>query len=515
MPWEEPMLRQQDLPSNAYAGGLVGSIDGGAGSTIENSYTVSPIQAIHQGDILGNGGGLIGELTAGVVLVGENYFADGALGTNGIGIGMPCANPTCQLLSGDDIKNLDEPASNLSWDASIWNAGSGSFPCLNAISFGRGGCSDGGAPPNATEPGTPGLMLANGGVARQLIATWNAPPHNFALIDEYQLQYREDGDMNWTDAVGPINSPYTITGLMGGTTYNVQVRAINRIGAGPWGTQNGVAIGAPQAPSLMALGRGGSGELIATWTAPANNGGSAITGYNVDWGAGSMMVGPGASPYTITGLTDGTSYDVTVSAINAIGRELHQTQEVKLQQQLPEHQTYLVIWSVPINNGGLAITGYLVDWGAGNMTVAAGASPYAITGLINGTSYDVTVSAINAIGTGTASNTRSQTTATTPDAPIITSAYKRTPCTDGTTVEWTEGPDNGGFPVTHYEVEFRTESVPNTMSYNGWTGQGTVLSAAELIKTQVSSSCSSHKRQFRMRAHSMIGNSPWVVSMGI
>ncbi len=48
--------------NNAYAGGLVGSIDGGVGSTIENSYTVSPIQAIHQNGILGNGGGLIGQL---------------------------------------------------------------------------------------------------------------------------------------------------------------------------------------------------------------------------------------------------------------------------------------------------------------------------------------------------------------------------------------------------------------------------------------------------------------------
>jgi hypothetical protein len=56
-----------------------------------------------------------------------------------------------------------------------------------------------------------------------------------------------------------------------------------------------------------------------TFTAPADNGGSEITGYEVTVSPGGRVVtGPG-SPIVITGLTNGTSYTFTVKAVNKAG----------------------------------------------------------------------------------------------------------------------------------------------------------------------------------------------------
>jgi predicted phage tail protein len=64
-----------------------------------------------------------------------------------------------------------------------------------------------------------------------------------------------------------------------------------------------------------------------TWTAPASNGGSAITGYAVrviratnNTQVGLLRpAGAGATSLVVTGLTNGTAYRFQVRAINAVG----------------------------------------------------------------------------------------------------------------------------------------------------------------------------------------------------
>ena len=43
----------------------------------------------------------------------------------------------------------------------------------------------------------------------------------------------------------------------------------------------------PEAPRGLRVSPGGSGELVASWRAPDSDGGSAITGYRVQWKSGS------------------------------------------------------------------------------------------------------------------------------------------------------------------------------------------------------------------------------------
>lgn len=80
-------------------------------------------------------------------------------------------------------------------------------------------------------------------------------------------------------------------------------------------TVNAIVPGAPVIGSATA----GNAEATVSFTAPASNGGSSITGYTVTASPGGISRTTTASPYVFTGLTNGTSYSFTVRATNSVG----------------------------------------------------------------------------------------------------------------------------------------------------------------------------------------------------
>ncbi|CAH1214857.1 hypothetical protein PAECIP111893_03858 [Paenibacillus plantiphilus] len=123
-------------------------------------------------------------------------------------------------------------------------------------------------------------------------------------------------------AVGTTSSSifsYDATGLSNGTTYYFVVKAANPGGEGTasmekTGTPRTVAA-APTDISATA----GDRQATIVFKAPTVNGGSPITGYEVTASPGDIIVKGTASPITITGLENGTSYTFTVKAINEAG----------------------------------------------------------------------------------------------------------------------------------------------------------------------------------------------------
>ena len=74
----------------------------------------------------------------------------------------------------------------------------------------------------------------------------------------------------------------------------------------------------PGAPTI-GVATAGNAQASVAFTAPASNGGSAITSYNVTSSPGNFTVSGSASPLVVLGLTNGTAYTFIVKATNTIG----------------------------------------------------------------------------------------------------------------------------------------------------------------------------------------------------
>lgn len=98
-------------------------------------------------------------------------------------------------------------------------------------------------------------------------------------------------------------------------------------GADPWPSDPGnlwltgyAQFPLPAAPTNVIAGAGNAAATV-NWTPPSFNGGTAIATYNVTASPGGLMASvPGtATTATVVGLTNGTSYSFTVTAVNSVG----------------------------------------------------------------------------------------------------------------------------------------------------------------------------------------------------
>ena len=86
------------------------------------------------------------------------------------------------------------------------------------------------APPPKRAPGAPRSLTGRGGDG-QVVLTWDAPKDDGgSAIRRYEYRIDEKREA-WT-SIGSTATTHTVTGLVPGTVYVFQVRAVNRIGAG-------------------------------------------------------------------------------------------------------------------------------------------------------------------------------------------------------------------------------------------------------------------------------------------
>jgi len=170
-----------------------------------------------------------------------------------------------------------------------------------------------------------------------------------------------------------------------------------------------------------------------------------------------------------------------------------------------------VRWTAPSNNGGSAITGYLVralDLSGAQVgplhPADATATSLVVTGLTNGSTYVFQVAATNAVGTGPNSALTSLVVpATVPGAPVIGTAASGT--AGGTvtaTANWNAPTSNGGSAVTGYVVRALQMSATGTVL-------ATTTSAVQPASArQLAMTLPAGNYRFTVQAKNKAGSSP-------
>ena len=321
-------------------------------------------------------------------------------------------------------------------------------------------------------PGTPTGVTATPGNT-QATVTWTAPSNGGSAITAYVITPYLNGTTAQTaQTFTSTNTTQAVTGLTNGNAYTFKVAAINAVGTGNQSSSSNSVTPAhvPGAPTI-GTATAGNASATVTWTAPASNGGSAISGYTVTPYIGGVAqttqtFNSAATTETVTGLTNGTAYTFTVVAINAVGPSAQSGYSNSVTPvTVPGAPTIgtatggnasaVVTWTDPSSNGGATITSYVVTPYIGGaaqtaQSFSSSATSGTVTGLTNGTTYTFTVAAINSAGESAQSAaSNSVTPVTTPGAPTIGTA---TGGNASATVTWTAPASNGGATITSYVV---------------------------------------------------------------
>lgn len=190
------------------------------------------------------------------------------------------------------------------------------------------------------------------------------------------------------------------------------------------------AVSQPAVPGDIAavLGGAGPGSATLTWTAPADTGGSPITGYRVQRdgtdGGWSQVVNAGTQSQTFTQLRAGTTYTLSVDAINAsgdgvvgsatisipVGPKASRPQDLSVSTN-GRVRAATISWAAPATDGGYPVIGYVVardghdSHGGGPWSTTVGPTSRAFRfTLLLATRYRYTVAAVTSQGVGAAAH---------------------------------------------------------------------------------------------------------------
>jgi Ca2+-binding RTX toxin-like protein len=294
---------------------------------------------------------------------------------------------------------------------------------------------------------------------------------------KYQWQ-QQDVSGQWQDVAGATAANFTPSDAFGGKQVRVVVTFTDDRGSAEQLESSAVQVDAivPDAPTIGAVTAGVNSATV-NWTAPAGNGGSAVTGYLVKVvdATGTTVgdlrtAGEGATSLVVDGLQNGESYTFQVAAVNAKGQSAFSAaSEAATPGALPAAPTGVTVergngavtvrWS-PWTDNGAPVTGYkvrvlqvLADQSTVETETVDVTDPSAvhvvIDGLTNGTPYKFEVWAVNRIGAGESFVAGPVVPATYASEPRDVKAY---PGVGSARVSWTAPADNGGSEVTGYKV---------------------------------------------------------------
>ncbi len=286
----------------------------------------------------------------------------------------------------------------------------------------------------ATPGGPSGVTVAPGDA--KLTVSWT----DVSGADSHSVQYRTSGANTWTAASGTAN-PREITGLTNNTKYEVQVGAV--VGADTrWSP---TVTGTPRNTAGDVALTTGDGSLSVSWTDWPGAASHSVR--HRESGAANWTTATSAtSPYAISSLTNGTTYEVQVAAV--VGADTRWSPSVTATlpvagdiEVAPGNEKLSVSWTAA--PGASSHTLRWREGATGAWAVRENASSgHTIAGLANGTSYEVQVGAV----VDDVTRWSGTVTAKPTDGPTGVTAM---PGNRALTVSWTDGPTANAHSVRY------------------------------------------------------------------
>ncbi len=220
-------------------------------------------------------------------------------------------------------------------------------------------------------------------------------------------------------------------------------------------------------------GTSGDAQVSVSWSAPASNGGAAITDYIVQYATSSggsyTTFSDGISTTTsatVTGLTNNTPYYFKVAAVNSAGTSSYSTVSASVTpKSVPP-----VVSSVTAGSGSLTFTWnaithggntYRIYWGTDSTFATAytytetPSTSYTASSLTNGTTYYFRVAGWIA-GSQTATTNFSTNASGVPGTSTAPTGLTVTSGRSGMSVSWTAPSSSGFSGITDYVVGYST-----------------------------------------------------------
>ena len=338
--------------------------------------------------------------------------------------------------------------------------------------------------------------------------------------------------------------------MTNGVRYDVRLRAVTDVGNGPWSAAaSATPQTAPDAPTINQVTLG-DGALAVFWSPPADDGGFAVTSYDlryirsdapnkadVYWTELDGIWSSGALRYTLDSLTNGVTHDVQLRAVNIVdpgpwSATISGTPRTKpaaptIDSVTHGDRTLTIAWSPPAGDGGSAITTYDVryirsdapdkadtNWTVRDSVWSSGALRYTLDSLTNGVTHDVQLRAVNVVDGGPWSPVQTGTAQTAPGMPSIDAV---TPGDRALSITWTAPARDGGFAVTSYDVRYIRSDAPDRADTN-WTERIGIWIPGDLLQYRMNEGSGFHDLQnsvtydVQVRAVSAVAAGPWSAS---
>jgi hypothetical protein len=227
----------------------------------------------------------------------------------------------------------------------------------------------------------------------------------------------------------------------------------------------------PAAPTGVAATAGDASAAV-TWT-PGFDGGTPVTRVEFaldDTTSVDDSTAATSSPYTLTGLTNGTTYTVYVRLANSAGVGTWSLASAAFTPEapptpaapdsppgaptdvraMPGNTSATVSWTAPTDRGTSGVHRYVVRAQPGGRTCSTSSTSCIVEGLTNGTAYSFTVTAWNTTSPGPTSTASAPVTPrTVPGTPVKVTAMSGV---EKAAIAWVRPTDDGGSAITGYRV---------------------------------------------------------------